>query len=361
MAAHLKPLVSSWRPDDTTVIAVVESRGAAMPYTLVAVPAAGGRATPLISVAVSAPGDIDLRRDGSALVASIPLAYSPTITSRLAVWDLRTGALRWITPEDDGVDTRRPRWSADGAFVYYSRVRWPASGAAAQPPDLGVFRVRADGSDARRIHDPAPTGKVGAPEAVTDDGVLLWWLMSAGSEGATLEAFDLTSGRGRSSGQCARFMSWRSARPRALLETAVCAVGPDLRSVALWDDVAGALTVLTPKEDTRGADWDLSGTRVVVALRSGSGPYGLATMDTAGGARTRLAGTDNARDPRWLRAGIAYLWSNAEHHAAAAGDAGDFWSFTAPYEVRLTPPAGGSATTLYRTDDTIVEIRFVRP
>jgi len=350
VAPLIKPLVSSWRPSDTTVIAIQVARkvGAPDAHTLVAVPATAGPATPLIAN-LPDPGTWDIRRDGSALVVAVNIALAP---SRLATWDLRTGAQRWITPED-GVAAMSPRWSSDGAFVYFGRV-----GGSARAADLGLFSVRADGSDLRRILD-LPAGKVGFPEFVSDQGVLFWRRVNVGTEGATLEALDLASGRPRSVGPCLDVRSWRPTQPRALLQTAVCAVGPQLLGLMLWNDVSGTLTPLTDPstELSLGADWDPTGTQIVASLRgrSGTEPPALVTMAASGAARTRLQGTENARDPLWLRAGIAYISSLVTRACAECLD------FGPPYEIRLIAPDGGAPKTLYRSEDEIVGIRFVRP
>jgi hypothetical protein len=352
VAKYLKPLVSNWQPVETTIIATLlapQPAGAA--FTLVAVPASGGAARSLITD-LSSPGDgnWDVRRDGSALAVAVTVGPA---TSRLAMWDMRSGVMRWITPEDTGVDTLLPRWSSDGAFVYFGRVRW----SDASSPDLGLFRVSADGSNLLRIHGPL-AGTFGGPQAATDDGVLLWWKKYLGTEGASLEALDLTSGRERSSGACMLLKSWRSRQPRALVQGAVCAVGPPNFSLLLWNDVSGEMVELTRPltEQSMGADWDLTGTRIVASVRpsAGTNPFALVTMDATGGSRVRLQGTENGHDPLWLAAGITYVWSNAEYR-------GDSVSFGPPYEVRQVAQSGGTSKTLYRTENEILGIRFVKP
>jgi hypothetical protein len=351
VAKYLKPLVSNWQPAETTVIATLATQPPGAGFTLVAVPASGGSAKSLITD-LSSPdnGNWDVRRDGSALVVAVTVGPA---TSRLAMWDMRSGVVRWITAEDTGVDTRFPRWSSDGAFVYFGRVRWSDTSS----PDLGLFRVTADGSNILRIHEPL-LGAFGDPQAATNDGVLLWWKKYAGTEGASLEALDLASGRERSSGACMLLESWRSTQPRALVQGGVCAVGPPLFNLVLWNDVSGEMRQLTGPltEQSLGGDWDLTGTRIVAAVRplTGTNPFALVTMDATGGSRVRLQGTENGRDPVWLAAGTTYVWSNAEYRENSV-------SFGPPYEVRLIAPSGGTSRTLYRTEDEIVGIRFVKP
>jgi hypothetical protein len=152
--------------------------------------------------------------------------------------------------------------------------------------------------------------------------------------------------------------SWRNTQPRALVQSGVCAVGTPLYSLLLWNDASGEMVQLTGPltEQSLGADWDLTGTRIVASVRpfTGTNPFALLTMDPTGGSRARLQGTENGHDPLWLGAGITYLWSNAEYGENTV-------SFAPPYEVRLIAPSGGTSRTLYRADDEILGIRFVKP
>jgi hypothetical protein len=349
VAQYLKPLVSSWRPTDTTLIVARVTQpplNRPMEFTLVAVPAAGGSATPLIGLPAE-PKNWDMRRDGSALVVSVDVGQD---RSRLATWDLRTGLLRWITADEASTRQGRPRWSPDGTHVYFGRYT---------DRDLGLFRVGSDGSGLQRIRAPLPPGQPplnSIPQLVTEQGVLLW---GRAYEGMTLEALDLATGRERSFGDCAELESWRPTQPRALVETGRCGIAQPGFGLALWDDSTGSRRTLADvaNELTLGADWDTTGSRIVAALRprTGSQPYALVTMDDRGGARTSLQGSEHARSPLWVRAGIAYLW------AMQVGDWQGPLDFRPPHEIRLVAPSGGTPRTLYRSDDQLVEIRFVRP
>jgi dipeptidyl aminopeptidase/acylaminoacyl peptidase len=314
----------------------------------VAVPAGGGAATRLIEN-LSEPGSWDLRRDGSALVAAVQPARS--VAPRLATWDLRTGVVRWITPANAG-SAFAPRWSPDGTFVYFGQY-------SATPPEAGLFRVKADGSDLQRIHDPLPRAKVGIPQLVTEDGVLFWLQAFSGTEGSSLEALDLASGRERTVGPCLAVRSWRPTEPAALLQTSTCGViGPPRNfDLLLWNGATGATTPLTDrtKQFSEGADWDPTGSRIVASLRAADGAdLGLVTMDPGGAARATVPGSENGREPLWLRSGIAYVWSNIDRRVPEP-------LFRSPYEVRLIDPARGAPRTLYRSDDEILGIRFVKP
>jgi hypothetical protein len=145
------------------------------------------------------------------------------------------------------------------------------------------------------------------------------------------------------------------------LQTAACAIGPQrLFSLVSWNDVTGAQTSLTdpPKELSLGGDWDPTGTQIVASLRprSGTEPVALVTLDPSGASRTKVPGTENAHDPLWLRAGIAYVWA-----MVARGCPECSIEFGPPFEVRLVAPAGGAPRTLYRSDDEIVGLRLVGP
>jgi hypothetical protein len=81
--------------------------------TLVAVPLGprGGAPTPLVSFV---PDTWALRADGGALALTVWSGKG----GRIAIWDLRSGTARWLTPDEPGTSVRTPVWSIDGASIY---------------------------------------------------------------------------------------------------------------------------------------------------------------------------------------------------------------------------------------------------
>jgi hypothetical protein len=329
LAVRLHPLVSpGWRPAGSTV--VIESGPGTSGTALVAVPvtAPPSAATALATFGF---GSWQLRPDASALAITLQVDSN---TTRLATWDLRTGATRWVTPDEPAVQVGGPVWSSDGAFIYY--------GAHAATPftDLGLFGVGADGRQTR-IH--GPDGNGGEPLRLTPDGRGLVWARARA--GGSADVLDLGTGanRGFDPGGPASAVSWREARPRALVLTGNCCAGLPGGALHLWDDVAGTETALldptaAPKLAVSSADWDPSGTRIVAALfdRTAGAPStaSIVIVDPVTGARRPVPGTDGAIQVRWLRAGIVY-------NTSAIGGSS---------ELILVSPDGSAKSTLYRGD-----------
>jgi hypothetical protein len=265
---------------------------------------------------VAFPGDSvtwDVRPDGSAIVASVGTYCGSGAcdqdATRLAVIDMRAGSARWLTAADETRSVGNPLWSPDGALVYYGAAKAGAS------VDLGIYRIRADGTDATRITDPVPPAPAGLPERpisisrpqrVTSDG-LLFWSAFAGAKG-TLKVRDLATGTDRAfvgDESCRGVVAWRAAPPSALVTHDGCQT-PAMR-LTLWDLRTGALTLLVDRSGIGAvydADWDPAATRIVAAV-AGVAPEGLAFVDGRGDL-TPIQDTQGAVAVRWLASGIAY-------------------------------------------------------
>jgi len=245
----------------------------------------------------------EVRRDGSAF--AIALLTGPG-SSRIAAWDPRTGASRWVTGDEPGVLQTTPVWSADGRSIYYTAFR--------SAEDLGIFRIGADGGGRVRIR--APEGSGAQLQRLTPDGRgLVWGRVQAGN---SAEVLDLATGRNASFDPTlgATASGWRAAQPRALVVAGNCCVASGRGTLYLWDHQAGTRkaiygTELTPQEGVGSADWDGEGKRIVVSVfdttisRDVSGP--LVIMDENASGRTTIAGTDGATDVRWRSSGILYI------------------------------------------------------
>ena len=322
------PLVApGWRPAGPTV--VIETGPGIDGTALVAVPVTRppSAATALASFGF---GSWQLRADASALAISVEVDSN---TTRLASWDLRSGTTRWVTPDEPAVQVGGPVWSSDGAFIYY--------GAHAATPftDLGIFGVGADGHQTR-IHGPDGTG--GEPLRLTPDGRGLVWARARA--GGSADVLDLGTGanRGFDPTGSAAAVSWRAARPRALVLTGNCCAGQPGGALHLWDDVAGTETPLldptsAPRLAVGSADWDPSGTRIAAAVydRTAGAASGasIVVLDPATGARRLVPGTDGVVQLRWLPAGIVYSTSSS------GGPSN---------ELILVAPDGSAKVTLYR-------------
>ncbi|HYY54069.1 MAG TPA: hypothetical protein VFA01_01700 [Candidatus Dormibacteraeota bacterium] len=354
VAQYLHPLVQTWRPTSTTVI--LEERAvtghAPQSYTVVAVPADGGAPTPLIKI--DGVGLFSLRRDGLALVAMA--------ANRLALWDLRSGALRWLTPEEKDVQVSHPVWAWDGSAVYYNKYR-----PGGTTGDLGLFRINTDGTGETRIIEPttirgAQAVAITVPLFTTSDGLLVW---GAGYEGSTVEVLELATGRRAAYGGNA-IAVWRQEQPRFAVTSGCCGTsssgGTGSNGVVLWNDVTGAKQPILSDAQTSGHDFSPDGRQVVVAMRTpGSAKYGLADrfglmILPAGAASGQPAGpvATDAISPLWLRAGIAYL--NAPTQPSG---------FPAPAtELRIVDPSGAGPRTLYRVasaDNAVFQRGYVSP
>jgi hypothetical protein len=364
VARHVRPLVETWAPTGTTVIAVVHS-GTQRPgggtqmgeFTLVAIPSTGGAAVPLITMREGA--GFAFSPDGSHLAMSITVTPldAPLPSSRLALWNLRSGILSWLSPEDPGGVAQAPVWSPDGGTVYYGAARY---GSNQQLSDLGIFRIRRDGGQPQQLLPALPAGMpplVSIPLRVTDEGLLIW---GRAYEGSSLEVTELATGRQHMRLECAALLSWRPTRPRALVDAPACGTGSGGRAL-LWDEVSGEQKQLVDpsRERGAGADWDPTGTRIVLSTRATTrdDPFRLVVSDAQGEGRRTVGGSEHARMPLWLRAGIAYVWAMPEPDDPTL----PFARLRPPYELRVISPDGGTPRTLYRSNDPIVALRFVSP
>ena len=332
--AALQPLVFAWHPADTTLI--VEEHAAGK-ITLVAVPVDGSPTTPLVTLPEKASWAI--RRDGSAVAVALDTGSVTTPRLRIAALNLQTGARGWVTPLEPTLSQRSPVWSLDGSVIYYAKSELDGV------TDLGVYRIRTDGSNLTQLRPP--TDRVADPVGLTPDGLHL--VLSKVQAGGSVDVLDLTTRQTRTFGNVgAAVQAWRTARPRALVSTGGPAGG--LGQLFLWDDLAPSASPATvvAQLGIAGADWDPTGTKVAVAMpaTAAGGTPQLVTMDPNGQNRAPIAGTEGAVTPVWLRAGIAYLWRS---------------EFALPTEIRLADPGGaGGPRVLYKSDG-LVRLTFVSP
>ena len=335
---RVRSLVFSWRPADTTAIVEVRAENGTR---LVAVPLDGGSATPLIDLAAGT--EWQMRRDGSAIALTVDVGSVTTPRLRIAALNFQTGAAGWVTPNEPTLTQRTPVWSNDGTVVYYTKT------SLGEESDLGIFRIRADGTNLTQLRGPSNDGAIRL-WGLTPDGLGL--VLSRTIVSGIVDVLDLNTRaiRGfvnppydrvgeRPGGEVS---SWRPQRPRALVSFGGPAGGP---RVYVWDDLAppASPAPLLPDE-TYGADWDPAGTRIVVARSLPNGPVELVTVDASGQNPTRLPGTDAARSPYWLRAGIAYLYGTRM-----------------ATEVRLAQPTGTAAPRTLFTAAEIVRLSYVTP
>ena len=324
---------------------VFASPGPGPEATLLALPIASG-STP-VKLASLTSGAWQIRPDGSALALSFVTSVD---SARIATADFRTVSTRWVTADEPGVRQVTPVWSADGQSIYYSASRASVSSL----PDLGIFRIGADGSANARIH--GPDGNGGELLGLTPDGAGLRW--SRIRAGGSLDVLDLTTGDDRQAqpNEAASEASWRLARPRALVVTGICCAGPvgGNGTLWLWDDVTGTTQMLLgPKSDppvaAAAASWDPAGTRIVAVIYDRSSGFGmqssLVTIDAAGGDRKAVAGTDGASGPLWTAAGIVFV------RATSQGGT----------EIMLVSPAGGTPQSLYTDARPLGRLALISP
>ncbi|GAC1701611.1 MAG: hypothetical protein NVS9B6_16760 [Candidatus Limnocylindrales bacterium] len=351
----LRPLTESFRPsvtsllfargsgaDGTTLVALPV--GAPLPSASGAPrpsfsPAAAAAPVPLVSFGAS--GGWQVRADGSVLAVSLETAEG---TARIATWNLRTGATRWLTDDEPGVRQATPLWSVDGSLLYYAASRGTT--------DLGIFRIRSDGTAKTLLRAPDPKAAGLTLTGLTPDGAGLAW--SYTRAGGSADVFDLQTGRDRAFDDetAAAILAWRPTRPRALVKVGG-GTGFAGGALALWDDLASSSRVLIPAQPgspsgALGADWDPAGTRIVAAVTERSATAetsSLLTLDATGGARAAIAGTDGARAVLWLRAGIVY--------ARQTGAGGT--------DLVLVSPSGGTGTVLYSDTGPIGRLTFITP
>jgi hypothetical protein len=336
LAQVFKPLASGWRPTGTTL--VVARAMVSGDIALVAVPLGPRGATSApIPIVSFVPGTWALRADGGALAVSL---WTGRQGARIATWDVRSGAARWLTPDEPGTNEFSPVWSNDGALVYYASSYDDGRTA-------GLFQIGADGSGKKQIR---AAERSGGPEGLTPDGKGLVW--NGGGAGGSVEILDLPSGVNRHIENTARVASWRARQPRVLLSVGGCCAGRPGGDLVLWDDVALTSRVVVargaPGDGAAwgGAAWDPAGTRIAAARFDRTSPYegSLVVIDGVGGTIQPIPDTRGAGQVLWLSEGIV---------------------FTRPLrigmEVMLLPDAGGPAVSVYQDSGLIQRIDVIRP
>jgi len=301
LASRVHPLVMGWRPQGTMLLVSVREPDG-LSATVYAVPL-DGPATPLVRISRSAGSA--WRADGSAFAVGLETAAG---SSRIAVWDLNTDAVRWVTANEAGVRHESPVWSADGTAIYYAAH----SSTPTSYTDLGIFEIGLDGSGNTRVH--GPDGNGGMPVRLTPDGTGLVWVRARAGGGTAV--LDLETGASReldpTSGSYPE--AWRSARPRALVISGGCCAGKPGGTLVLWDEVDGSSHVIggidkTSKVTAGAATWDPMGTRIAAQLfdiSTLSYTASIAVMDADGANRRTISGTDGAGSLLWLREGIVF-------------------------------------------------------
>ena len=248
-----------------------------------------------------------------------------------------------MTPDEPTLSQRTPIWSNDGTVVYYTRTTL-GDGA-----DLGIFRVRVDGTSLTQLRAPSNDGPIRL-RGLTPDGLGL--VLARTVVSGVIDVLDLNTRAIRSfvnppfDREGARpggeVTSWRPQRPRALVSFGGAAGGP---RIYVWDDQAppASPAPLLP-DQTYGADWDPTGTRIAVARSVANGPVELVIVDANGQNPSPLPGTDAARSPYWLRAGIVYLYGTRM-----------------ATEVRLAPVGGTETPRTLFSGAELMRLTYVTP
>ena len=335
LAQVFKPLASGWRPTGTTL--VVARAMISGDITLVAVPlgprGAAGAPIPIVSFV---PDTWALRADGGALALAVWTGQG----GRIAIWDVRSGAARWLTPDEPGTSAFSPLWSNDGSSLYYASSSDDGRTSA-------LFQIGADGSGTKQIR--AAVEFSSGPQGLTPDGKGLVW--SGGGAGGTVEILDLASGVSRHIENNARVQSWRARQPRALVSVGGCCAGRPGGELVLWDDVAMTSRVVAargPAGDPAwgGGAWDSAGARIVAGRFDLTSPYeaGLIVIDAVSGASQPIPDTRGVGYVLWPSEGIV---------------------FTRPLrigvEVMLLPDGVGPAVSVYQDSGLIQRIEVIRP
>ena len=296
LAQVFHPLASGWRPSGTTL--VVAHAMVSGDITLIAVPigprGSAGAPTPIVSFA---PDTWALRGDGGALAVTVWTGQG----GRIAIWDIRSGVARWLTPDEPGKSVLTPQWSKDGATIFYA-----SSGDDGK--SLGIFQIGADGFGKTQIRE---AGGFASIDGLTPDGIGLVW--SSGGAGGTVEIVDLASGVSRHLENNARVASWRTRQPRALLSIGRCCAGRPGGELALWNDVAMTSRVIAARGQFGdpawgGGVWDPSGTRIAAVRFDSASPYegSLVIINAESGSVQPIAGTQGAGLVLWLAEGIVF-------------------------------------------------------
>jgi hypothetical protein len=340
LAQVFRPLASGWQPKGTTL--VIARAMVSGDITLVAVPigARGATSAPLPIVSF-VPGAWSLRADGGALALTVWTGRG----GRIAIWDVRSGTARWLTPDEPGTTVLTPVWSIDGASIYYLTTNDELRTAA-------IFAIGADGAGRKQLR--AAEGRTSSLDGITPDGRGIVW--TSFGAGGTVEIFDIASGVTRHLENTARVASWRERQPRALLSVGGCCAGRPGGELVLWDDVAMTSRVVAGRGQFGdpawgGGAWDPSGTRIA-AVRIGNAASNntvsyetsLVVINGETGAVQATADTQGAGQVLWLADGIV---------------------FTRPLrigvEVMLLPGGDGPAVSVYQDSALIQRIDVVRP
>ena len=342
LASLVHPLVASWRPSGPLLLI---ERSDAPGATLLAVPLDGGAATPLVALPSPVQLGYDLRDDGSVLAVALAINAN---TARIAIWDLASGTTRWLTEEEPGVMQSTPVWSADGSLLCYAAH---ASAGEAGLVDLGIFRVRGDGTQKTRVRGPDQNGA--QLRGLTPDGRgLVWDRIRAGG---AVEVLDLASGTNHSFDEttAAALVSWRRAQPRALVIVGGCCAGRPGGSLALWNDTTGSSTMVlgiqsTPPIAVTSAAWEPGGGRFAAAVvdRASASNFGsLFIYDADGRQLAAVAATDGAQQVIWLPMGLVFTRASGARGTA----------------IVLASVTGGTEATLYQDPGSILIRSVVAP
>lgn len=290
------PLTSGWRPSGPTF--VIASSSGSGDTTLVALPfgpSGAGAPTPIVSFG---PGPWSLRPDGGAVAVAAWTGRG----ARIAVWDARSGAARWLTADEPGTNAFSPLWSKDGTLLYYASSSDGGTSA-------GLFEVGADGSGKKQIK--AADQRTGAPEGITPDGKGLVW--SRVQAGGSVEILDIATGINRHLEDVARLVSWRSQQPRVLLMVGGCCAGRPGGSLVAFDDVAMSSRVIAERsqygETAWGSGvWDPTGTRIAAVKFDSTSAYdgSLVVINAESGVVQPTPDMKGAWPFLWLAEGIVF-------------------------------------------------------
>lgn len=350
VSQYLTPHVQRWQPTGTTLVAVVHENtdrpgGGTQAGSLafVAVPLDGSPTARLLTAPLG--NGFDISPSGALFALSVQVN---DVSSRLALWDARANVVTWLTPLENGVTLRGPTFSPDATSVTFGKAKPDVGQGAAA--DLGIFRVRLSDRVVSQVRAATRQPFFSSPVDHVTDGTLYW---GRAYEGVSLEVV-LASGDERSFADCASYQSWRAAAPRVLVVPGGCGTGFKGAELILWNDVSGEKRTVAggASELITAADWNPDGNAIaaVIGPASGGPPASLVTMDAGGGQRMAIPGTEHAARVVWLRAGIAYTYTQP--------DASGFGT-KPPYEVRLTSPDGRTQRTLLTSAAPIPWLRFV--
>lgn len=335
-------LVSATRVDGSTLMTVPVAAATPAPFESAQAATAGPVLTPATLGKVSRGDGLQLRSDGTVLALALETVPG---TERIASWNLRTNGVVWLTPDTSNVTSRTPTWSPDGSLLYYASSRGTT--------DIGIWRIRADGTQNTLLRRPDGTAANVFLQGLTPDAAGLVW--SYTRAGGSVAVFDLVTGTDRlfDDTLAASATAWRNARPRALVTVGGGAGQPPAQLV-LWDDISGTKkTLLGPgiagsPDGVYGADFDPTGTRIVIAAYSRIGGIegsALNLIDLNGASRTVIAGTEGAQQVLWFRAGIVFTRRTA----------------TGGTDILLIQPSGGTPVILYSAPGEIGKLQFVSP